>query len=160
MNLDERVLRLARTVGHSPGSERAVARFSKLGEHGAVWLAIGGAGAAFDPARRGEWQRGLGAVAGAYVLNTAIKPLVGRRRPSLPDLPALTGTPTGLSFPSAHAATSFAGALAYSRLGLPAVGLYALAAALAGSRLYLGVHHPSDVLAGAALGTLVASRLR
>ena len=158
-NLDERLLRLARTAGHTPARERAVARFSKLGEHGGVWLAIGMAGQTLDRPRRTGWRRATGSVAGAYVLNTAIKPIVGRRRPSMADLPALTGTPTGLSFPSAHASTSFAGALAYSRLGLPAGPLYALAVGLALSRLYLGVHHPSDILAGALLGTVVAAGL-
>src|ERR1019366_5405323 len=44
-NLDERLLRLARTAGHTPARERAVARFSKLGEHGGVWLPVGLAGA-------------------------------------------------------------------------------------------------------------------
>ncbi len=157
MNLDELLLRLARTVGHSPGRERAVARFSKLGEHGGVWLGIGAVGMVLDPSRRGDWQGAVKAVAGAYLVNTAIKPIVGRRRPRLPDLPALTGTPTGLSFPSAHASTSFAGALAYSRLGMPAAPLYGLAVGLAFSRLYLGVHYPSDVLAGAVLGTTVGA---
>lgn len=99
-------------------------------------------------------------VAGVNVLNSAIKPIVGRRRPQLPGLPALTGTPTALSFPSAHASTSFAGALVYSRLGLPALPLYALATGLALSRLYLGVHYPSDVLAGAALGAAVGATRR
>ena len=93
-------------------------------------------------------------MAGMYVLNTAIKLLVLRRGPALPGLPQLTGTPTQFSFPSAHAATSFAGALCYSRLGSP-LPLYALAASLSMSRLYLGVHYPSDVLAGALLGTAV-----
>jgi membrane-associated phospholipid phosphatase len=155
-SLDERLLLLARTRGHTPGAERAIARFSGLGEHGALWLAIGVAGQLLDRRRRSGWRAATGAVAGAYLLNTVIKPLVGRRRPELPDLPPLTSTPTDLSFPSAHAATSFAGALAYSRLGLPRGPLYALAAGLSFSRVYLGVHHPSDVLAGALLGSTVA----
>jgi membrane-associated phospholipid phosphatase len=160
MNLDERLLRLARTRGHTPRAERAVARFSLLGEHAGIWLAIGVAGAALDAERRSEWRRATVTVAGTYALNTAIKQVVGRRRPELPDLPALTGTPTALSFPSAHASTAFAGALSYSCISLPSAPLYVLATGLALSRLYLGVHYPSDVLAGAALGTLVAAGSR
>jgi undecaprenyl-diphosphatase len=157
--IDERLLRIARTRGHTPQAERALARFSRLGEHGAVWLAIGGAGQALDPRRRARWRRASGVVALAYTANVLVKLAVGRRRPSLPGLPALTGTPTGLSFPSAHASTSFAGALAYRRLGLPAAPLYALAAGLSLSRVYLGVHYPSDVLGGALAGTLLAGAL-
>ena len=156
MNLDERLLRLARTRGHTPAGERVVARFSLLGEHAGVWLAIGVAGAALDAERRGEWRRATATVAATYALNTAIKRVFGRRRPQLAGLPALTSTPTSLSFPSAHASTAFAGARLYTRMGLPAVPLYGLATGLALSRLYLGVHYPSDVLAGIALGTLAA----
>jgi membrane-associated phospholipid phosphatase len=159
MNLDERILRIARTRCHGAAAERAVERFSRLGEHGAVWLAIGVAGQALDGARRARWRRATAIVAGTYAANLAIKLAIRRRRPSLPGLPALTGTPTRLSFPSAHASTSFAGALAYARLGLPAPPLYALAASLSLSRLYLGVHYPSDVLAGALGGTLLAAAL-
>jgi membrane-associated phospholipid phosphatase len=156
LSLDERLLRIARTRGHTPRAERVVARFSKLGEHAGIWLAMGIVGGALDGERRGEWRRATATVAGVYALNTAIKQMVGRRRPELTGLPALTGTPTGLSFPSAHASTSFAGARLYAQLGLPTVPLYALATGLALSRLYLGVHYPSDVLAGATLGSLVA----
>jgi membrane-associated phospholipid phosphatase len=158
-DLEERLLRLARTRGHSPAAERTVARFSRLGEHGGIWLAIGLAGALAEPSRRGQWRRAGRAVGAAYLTNTALKLVVRRRRPNLADLPPLTGTPTGLSFPSAHAATAFAGAFAYSGLGVPRVPLYALASTLAYSRLYLGVHHPSDILAGAALGTALAAGL-
>jgi membrane-associated phospholipid phosphatase len=156
VSVDERVLRAARTWGHTPERERAVAAFSRLGEHAAVWLAIGLAGGAIDTRRRERWGKATATVGAAYALNTALKLLVRRRRPELKGLPPLTDTPTRLSFPSAHASTSFAGALAYSRLGLPAPPLYVLAAGLAVSRLYLGVHYPSDVLAGALLGTGVA----
>lgn len=154
--LDEAGARWARRHGHSPGAERAVAGFSRLGEHAGVWLALGAGGMLLDPARRARWRRAGASVALAYVLNTALKLVIRRPRPQLADQPPLVGTPTQLSFPSAHATSSFAGALAYSRLGLPAAGLYALAGGLAASRLYLGVHYPSDVLGGALLGSAVA----
>ncbi len=156
-SLDERLLRLARTRGHDPRADRALASFSRLGEHAGVWLAIGAMGQLLDAPRRGRWRRATATVAGAYALNTAVKLIVGRHRPQLAGLPALAGTPTRLSFPSAHATTSFAGALCYSRLGVPCVPVYALAGCLSLSRLYLGVHYPSDVLAGALLGTAVGA---
>lgn len=156
-SLDERLLRLARMRGHTPQLDRAVARFTLLGEHAAVWLTIGAVGAAVDAPQRARWRRATGTVAGMYALNTAIKFVVRRSRPRLRRLPALIATPTTLSFPSAHASTAFAGAVAYSRLGLPAPALYALAAKLSYSRLYLGVHYPSDVLAGALLGAAVGA---
>jgi membrane-associated phospholipid phosphatase len=126
-----------------------------LGEHGAVWLALGALGHSVDRAQRERWRSAIAAVACAYGRNTVTKLLVRRRRPCLPGLAPLTSTPTNMSFPSAHAATSFAGALRYSRLGLPRVPLYALALGLSASRVYLGVHYPSDVIGGALLGTVV-----
>jgi membrane-associated phospholipid phosphatase len=157
VSIDERLLRVARTWGHTPAAERKVARFSLLGEHAGVWLALGVAESLRSSGkRRSRWVRATGAVAGTYAANTALKLIVRRVRPELPGLPPLTGTPTRLSFPSAHSSTSFAGALAYSRAGFPAPPLYALATGLALSRLYLGVHYPSDVLAGALLGLAVA----
>jgi membrane-associated phospholipid phosphatase len=157
-SLDEQVLYLARTRGHTPAGERAAAGFSRLGEHGAAWLATGLAGAVLDGrARRDDWLRATGAVLATYALNTTLKQLFRRQRPQLPGLPPLTSTPTRLSFPSAHASTSFAAARLYTSLGLPAAPLYALACGLALSRLYLGVHYPSDVLAGALLGAATAT---
>ena len=62
MNLDERLLRLARTRGHSPALDRLVARFTLLGEHAAVWLAIGAVGAVTDAPRRRRWWQATGTV--------------------------------------------------------------------------------------------------
>lgn len=158
MSIDERLLRVARTRGHTPAAERVVASFSKLGEHAGMWLVLGGAEwLASKGERRARWRRATAMVAGTYVVNTALKLVVRRPRPRLPGLPQLTSTPTQYSFPSAHSSTSFAAAFAYSRAGLPGAPLYALAKGLALSRLYLGVHYPSDVLAGALLGTGTAA---
>jgi undecaprenyl-diphosphatase len=158
MSLDERLLRLARTRGHTPARERAVRRFSLLGEHAAAWLALGAAGSIAGPyERRGRFRRATALVAATYGVNTAVKFVVRRTRPELPGLPPLAKTPTRYSFPSAHASTSFAAALAFSRAGLPTLPLYGLAKAMAASRLYLGVHYPSDVIAGALLGSGLAA---
>lgn len=156
-DLDRRLLIAARTRGHSPGRDRAVAAFSRCGEHAACWLALGAAGALIDRGRRARWLRGARAVAIAYGANTIVKLIVRRPRPSLDGLPALTPTATGLSFPSAHATTAFTAARVYRGL-LPAAPLYAGAVAFAASRAYLGVHYPSDVVAGAIVGTVAPWR--
>jgi membrane-associated phospholipid phosphatase len=156
-DLDRAALIFARTKGHAPATERAVAAYSRLGEHGAGWIALGIAGSLLDhdAQRRRTWRQGAGTVVIAYVANQAIKFVIRRKRPELPGLAPLTPTVTELSFPSAHATTSFAAARAFTGLA-PAGALYAAATAFAVSRPYLGVHYPSDVLAGALLGTAIA----
>jgi undecaprenyl-diphosphatase len=94
---------------------------------------------------------------------TGIKALVGRDRPPVEYArpKALVPVPHDASFPSGHASTSFAAAtvltFAFPRL---APALFVLAAAIAFSRVYVGVHYPLDVLGGAMLGVLVATALR
>ena len=128
---------------------KAIDRFSKLGEHGAIWLAVGLAGGVADRRRRADWLLGARRVLVSYGVNQLIKVVVGRPRPA----GKLVATKSNLSFPSGHATTSFCGARTYGRLG---VRLYPLALALAGSRLALRVHHPSDIAAGAVLGSVMA----
>ena len=67
--LDRRLLMLARTRGHGPRRERAVAAYSRRGEHAACWLALGLIGATGDDERRGRWVRGAGVVGSSYVAN-------------------------------------------------------------------------------------------
>ena len=129
--------------------------FSRAGEHGLLWHALCGAGALADPDRRPIYAWAARTVLAAYVVNQTVKFTVRRRRPRLEGLPPLTRTVSELSYPSAHASTSFAGAHALSH-ALPAPPLYVLAAAMALSRPYLGVHYVSDTVAGAALGGAVA----
>jgi hypothetical protein len=155
-HVDLRLFRILRVHGHGSGVERPVRRFSRLGEHAAIWLALGAVGATVDRSRRPQWLSAARTVLVAYALNTLLKTFVRRRRPQLERLPALISTPTSLSFPSAHASSSFAAARVYSTL-LPGTPLYAVATAMALSRVYLGVHYPSDIAAGALLGTLVGS---
>jgi membrane-associated phospholipid phosphatase len=148
-------LRLIRTRGHAPAVETAVRRFSLLGEHGILWYSVSAIGAVACPSQRRTFGRAAAIVFGSFVANQAVKLLVRRPRPNLPDLPPLVHTMSNRSYPSAHATTSTAAAVALSPV-LPRGPLFAVAGALALSRLYLGVHYPSDTLAGAALGVAVA----
>ena len=133
---------------------------SAIGYFGAVWIVLT---AAISLATR----RNVGfpvlltasSVWTADLLALAIKAGVERRRPSLsvPQADPLLGA-GGWSFPSGHAATAFAGAVSLTylwRRGAPL--FFLLAAAIAFSRVYVGVHYPGDVLAGAASGSGSAS---
>lgn len=161
LDADRRLLVLMRTADHGPALGRFAAAYSRLGEHAAIWIGLGLAGGLVDarPGRRRLWLRGCATVMGAYGLNFAVKLAVRRRRPELPGLPPLTPTVSRLSFPSAHSTTSFAAAAVYRDL-VPSGWLYGAAIAFGLSRPYLGVHYPSDVLAGAALGTGVGELAR
>ena len=155
-NADLRLLRAMRTRGHSPALERVARALGKAGNHGAVWLVLNLALAAVDAGNREAWVvcALLGPV--AIGLNYAVKLLVRRPRPDLGGLlPPLGGAPSSLSFPSAHATSSFAVATAMTRVEPLGALAFLLAFALALGRPYLGMHYPSDVLAGAILGVLL-----
>jgi membrane-associated phospholipid phosphatase len=151
-NLDLRMMRFMRTAGHTPRMEGAAKALGKAGNNGAIWLAIGVVLAIVDSANREAWLicAALGPV--AIGLNYLVKLVVRRPRPVLEGLPPLGGAPSSLSFPSAHATSSFAVATAMTRVEPVGALAFGLAIALALGRPYLGMHYPSDVAAGAILG--------
>ena len=143
----------------TPPLVRTARALSLFGEHGAGWLALGVLGALTDREHRPEWTVATGAVFTAHAASVVVKRVVRRRRPSAPDVRVLAGTPSSLSFPSSHAASTTTAAIMYGALtNRPLVPL--LVPPMLVSRLVLGVHYPSDVLAGAALGAVVARGAR
>ncbi len=158
-DLDLKLLRLMRTRGHTPAVERANVLLGKGGNNGTGWFLANAALAAADRPRRRAWATCAALGPAAIVLNYAIKLVVRRPRPVLKGLPPLGGAPSSLSFPSAHATSSFAVATAMTRVDRRAAVAFVPAVALAGGRPYLGMHYPSDVavgvLLGVALGRLV-----
>jgi membrane-associated phospholipid phosphatase len=151
-NADLAVLRTMRTRWHTPALERAMRVLGKAGNNGAVWLGLNLVLAAADSSNREAWLicAALGPV--AIGLNYVVKLIVKRPRPVLEGLPPLGGAPSSLSFPSAHATSSFAVATAMTRVDELAALTFLLALALSLGRPYLGMHYPSDVAVGAALG--------
>ena len=135
---------------------------SHIGSSGLVWLIVAALAALL-------WRRPsiiLFVVSGYLITAWAslgLRQAIGRERPPhrFPDPPPLVHVPVSDSFPSGHAATSFACAALLAWLTpLPKVPLFALAALIAFSRVYNGVHYPLDVVGGAALGLAVATALR
>ncbi|MEV0176712.1 phosphatase PAP2 family protein [Streptomyces sp. NPDC050803] len=169
--MDHRLLSALRAYGSDPRVARAARALSWAGEHGALWLAAGLAGAAVDGARRDAWLRATALTAGAHLVSMGVKRVVRRPRPA--HVEPLVRTAGAHSFPSSHATSAAAAAVAFGTLGArgalrtrgartarataaAARAVPPLAAAMCLSRLVVGVHYPSDVAAGAALGALTA----
>jgi undecaprenyl-diphosphatase len=133
---------------------------SSIGEGGFVWFAIG---LALLVARRlsprGLLQLTLAILLAALTANETLKPLFGRERPFLatPAMAVIGPRPADASFPSGHSANAAAGATVLSAL-VPEGRLVwiGLAAAIAYSRIYLGVHYPLDAIVGALVGIACA----
>jgi membrane-associated phospholipid phosphatase len=152
---DLRLLRVMRTRGHTPALESAAKALGKAGNNALVWVVLGSALALIDPSRRESWLicAALGPI--AIGLNYLVKLVVKRPRPVLEGLPPLGGAPSSLSFPSAHAFSSFAVATAMFRVDPATAGAFVVAILLSLGRPYLGMHYPFDVLVGAILGMVL-----
>ncbi|MFG2353109.1 bifunctional phosphatase PAP2/diacylglycerol kinase family protein [Streptomyces sp. NPDC048521] len=165
LHLDARVFEAA-AARHWPGAERVLPRLSRSANHGVLWFATAAAMAASrTPRSRRAAVRGLASLGlASLTINTLGKRSVRRARPVLDPVPLvrqLKRQPITTSFPSGHAASAAAFATGVA-LESPAWGaaVAPVAFSVAASRVYTGVHFPSDVLAGAALGAGAAFLVR
>jgi membrane-associated phospholipid phosphatase len=143
------------TLAGRPGVLSGARALSHFGEHSAGWVGVAVLGAVLRPARRRAWLTvGVGAFL-AHAAAVVIKRIVKRQRPDHPAIAVNVGTPSRLSFPSAHATSTTAAAILLGKItGLPLPVV--LVPPMALSRLVLGVHYPSDVVTGVAVGAMVA----
>jgi membrane-associated phospholipid phosphatase len=158
IQVDNGVLLRAQRACRVPGVVVASRALSLIGDHSAGWLLASASGALLGREQRQEWLRVGAAALSAHATAVAVKHHVRRRRPALPDGTVHVRTPSDLSFPSAHASSTTAFVVAAQ----PLVGaaLLPVAVAMAVGRVLLGVHFPSDVVAGAALGAVVGRAVR
>ena len=145
---------------HQPWLDPIVSFYTKLGDAGILWISLA-LGLLISKRTRKAGVLALIAMAlGLLVTNFTIKPLVERPRPWLdwPIAPLVVEDDPN-SFPSGHTCAAFAAAMIWAKT-LPGqrsrIWAVALAVLMGLSRLYVGVHYPSDVLVGAMVGSLCA----
>lgn len=151
--LDDRLMRRA-SSRRSPTLDSSLVQVTRAASYSRLWLLIAAALMVFgSPSERKAAGRGLIAIAiAAMFANGPAKLLVRRHRPSS-SLAPLIRMPRSTSFPSGHSATAFAFATAVcAECPKLAPVLLPLAGAVAYSRVHAGVHYPSDVGAGIAIG--------
>ena len=148
----------AQSLTASSGVRQSAVVLSHVGEHALSWTALGLLGAALDREQRRPWLRATTTVISAHALSILVKRVARRHRPTDPRIQVLVSTPGDWSFPSSHAASTTAAAVAYSGLLRRRWPLFSIPVMMS-SRVILGVHYPSDVLAGALLGAVMGHRV-
>jgi undecaprenyl-diphosphatase len=149
------------TTHHAPWADVLMAMLSLAGQGGIVWFVVG----VLTALRRPQltpllWQLALAVLLTYGAVDLLLKPAIARARPfdTILGVRVVVLRPTTYSFPSGHAASAVAGAFVTSLMRPRArVALWTLAALVAVSRIYVGVHYPLDVLAGALVGVGVAA---
>ncbi|WP_018024980.1 phosphatase PAP2 family protein [Corynebacterium ulceribovis] len=128
---------------------------STFGEHALGWMGIAAVGVIVNKPRRRQWAA-LGAAAfTSHAASVVLKRIVRRPRPHRDDIEIRVGTPSKLSFPSSHATSTTAAMVMLAKITGSKAPLLGIPTIMA-SRLVLGVHYPTDVLAGALLGWATA----
>ena len=154
MTLDQTILHGIHAALTGPFLDFLMPKITDLGNGGAIWLLAAGCLLCTKKYRRQGVLLLGGLAVGVLVGNVALKNLIARPRP----VPLLIASPTDYSFPSGHTLSSAIAATILTKtdrcFGYAAIPLAAL---IAFSRLYLYVHWPSDVLAGALLGILIGN---
>lgn len=146
---------------YTPQTAKAARALSHFGEHDLGWLAVAAAGAVatsvgdVDKQNRSKWLAlGAGTFA-AHAATVVLKRIVRRPRPNDPRVKIGVKTPSQLSFPSSHAANTGAAAAHLADI-TGRKWPWLLVPVMMLSRNVLGVHYPTDTLAGAALGAATA----
>jgi undecaprenyl-diphosphatase len=153
LRLDRRLIRSSERR-RSPLLDSLFTAASRVANRSLIWFGVGGLLATLGGERgKRAAERGFVAIAiASAITNGPLKLLVRRARPNWRT--PLVSPPRTTSFPSGHTASAFAFAIAASREMPPVAALLLpLAATVGYSRVYVGVHYPSDVLLGATLGT-------
>ena len=155
------ILNWMQATVRSPVLDEIMVTASRLGNVGAVWIAIAVVLVVIPRYRKAGILCGIALFFSLLITNIAVKNIVARPRPfTMVDVKLLIPQPGEYSFPSGHASSSFAAAFVLwrERLRVSRVPVYwitmALAIIVALSRVYLYVHFPTDILAGAAAGAL------
>lgn len=157
--LDDTILTWIQENLRTPVLDAIMTTITRLGDWGLIWVIL-----AIVLLCRKKYRRYGGllllALACNFILGELIlKNLIGRLRPFIekPGMILLVQQPQGFSFPSSHASSSFAAAFILTKVNKKlAFFPHALAFLISFSRIYLYVHHPSDVIAGALLGLFMA----
>ncbi len=157
--VDEAALRWIGENLRTPAVTAVLSFYTQLGNKGLLFIALGLLLLLFRSTRKGGAAALTSMLFGLFVTNLTVKPLVSRPRPwvVMENFPPLVAEHDPCSFPSGHSCSAFAFAVALC-LTLPRrwmkVTALCMAVVMALSRLYVGVHFPSDVLAGALIGAL------
>ncbi|MDH3704958.1 MAG: phosphatase PAP2 family protein [Acidimicrobiia bacterium] len=160
--VDDAVDQIFDRLRGKPAADRFFYAASELGDMSLIWHIAGTARGLGPAGIESAVRQGLALGAESALVNGPVKSLFGRRRPAPADVerPHHLRMPRTSSFPSGHASSAFmAAGLLSERSSLGPIW-YLAAASVASSRIYVRIHHGSDVVAGAALGVLLARGVR